>query len=238
MFTSASTCLRPSSSSMALRFHSHPIHGFKDLVQCTRTQSCILSFKPNRIQNTRPKSLCAMNMTAGQSGDPGKINLDHIMDKARKMWESCPQPVKTFPWNRAMENFIQFILDLFLAVFKYLCVPVLAVSSLSEIWYCAREGMLWLVPVPLLLGVAFAGVLREMALEQSPLLKVAEVPWHLIATAIFLALLKLPGPYYPYLGRVFIPHFATGGFLRILYFTVLWYRRPKKALESPPTDSS
>ncbi|CAK9150808.1 unnamed protein product [Ilex paraguariensis] len=167
-------------------------------------------------------------MTAGQSDEPERINLDHMMDKARKLWDRSPQPVKSFPWNRALETFIQLILDLILAVIKYLYVPVLAVTALSEMSYCAHEKKLYLVPFPFLVGVAVAGVLRETALESSPLLKNAEVPWHLIAVAIFFMLLKLPGPYFPYWGRIFIPHFANGVLLRTLWFAFLWYRRPQK----------
>jgi len=43
----------------------------------------------------------------------------------------------------------------------------------------------------------------------------AEVPWHLIAIAVFFVLLKLPGAYYPYWGRMLIPHFANGALLRV-----------------------
>lgn len=111
-------------------------------------------------------------MAAGQSGDPEKINFDHLMNKARKLWDRSPQPVKSFPWKRALENFIQLILDLFVMVVKYLCVPLLAVSSLSEMSYCAHQKKLFLVPIPLLIGIVVAGVIKETALELSPLLKV------------------------------------------------------------------
>lgn len=63
----------------------------------------------------------------------------------------------------------------------------------------------------------------------------AQVPWHLIAIAIFFTLIKLPGPYYPYWGRILIPNIANGGLLRTLWFTFLWYRRPRKAAASPET---
>lgn len=120
-----------------------------------------------------PKIFCAMNMAAGQSDDSGKSKLDQLMEKARKLWESSPQPVKSFPWNRALDNFIQLTLDLILAVIKYLSVPLLAVSSLSEMSYCAHERKLKLVLFPLFFGIAVAGVLRQAALEISPLLKVS-----------------------------------------------------------------
>lgn len=188
-----------------------------------------MSFRQFRaFQNTRPKVLCAINMSAGQSDDHGKFKLDHLMNKARKLWDNCPQSVKIFPWKKALGNFGQLILDLTLAVVKYLCVPLLAVSSLSEMSYCAHERKLFLVPVPLVIGITVAGVLRETALDISPHLKDAEVPWHLIAMAIFFTLIKLPGPYYPYWGRIFIPHFANGGLWRTLWFAFLWNRRPQK----------
>jgi hypothetical protein len=57
----------------------------------------------------------------------------------------------------------------------------------------------------------------------------AEVPWHLFVMAIFFTMLKLPGPYYPFWGRILIPHIANGGLLRTLWFAFLWYRRPQKA---------
>lgn len=126
----------------------------------------------------RPKILNAISMSSGQSDDPVKLKLDYLLDKARILWDRCPQPVKSFPWERALENFIQLILDLILAVVKYLCVPLLAVSSLSEMSYCAHERKLFLVPVPLLIGIAIAGVLRDTAVDVSPLLKVNLLAWN------------------------------------------------------------
>lgn len=124
------------------------------------------------FQNSRHKILCAINMSAGQSDDPGKTKLEHLLDSAMKLWDSTPLPVKSFPWGRAFDNFIQLILDLILAVVKYLSVPLLLVSSLSEMSYCAYQKKLILVPAPLFIGIAVAGVLRQTALDLSPRLKV------------------------------------------------------------------
>lgn len=124
------------------------------------------------LRNAKGTICCAMNMAAGQSGDHEKLNLDQLVNRVRKLWDNSPQPVKSFPWNRALENFIQLILDLFMAVVKFLSVPLLAVSSLSEMSYCAHEKKLFLVPVPLLIGMAIADLLRETILDLSPLLKV------------------------------------------------------------------
>lgn len=111
-------------------------------------------------------------MADGHSDDHGKLNMDQMLDKGREFWNGLPKPIKSFPWNRVLDNFIQRILDVVIAVIKYLSAPVLAVTSLSEMSYCAHERKLFLVPVPLVLGFAVAGILKETAQEVSPLIKV------------------------------------------------------------------
>lgn len=117
-------------------------------------------------------------MSAQESDDHQNINLDRLIAKARKLWDRSPQPVKDFPWNRALENFIQLLIDLSLSVVKYLSVPLLAVSSLSELSYCAHERKLPFVPAPVLLGFVIAKILADTALESSPRLKVKLMVMH------------------------------------------------------------
>lgn len=178
-----------------------------------------------------------MNMTAGQSDEPGKLNVDHLIGEARKLWDASPQPVKSFPWERVFENFVQLLLDLVLTVIKYLALPVLFVTSVSEMSYCAHERKLFLIPIPFLVGAAVAGVLRTAVLESSPSLRNATMPWHLLAIGIFFTLLKLPGPNYPYWGRILIPHLANGALWRTVWLAFMWYIRPNKASETTITDS-
>lgn len=117
-------------------------------------------------------------MSAHQSDDHRKMKLEELLDKARTLWDTSPEPVKNFPWNRALDNFIQLILDLTLAVVKYLSVPLFAVTSISELSYCAHERKLVLVPLPVLFGVAIAGILKETALDLSPRLRVKLLVMH------------------------------------------------------------
>lgn len=121
---------------------------------------------------SRPKILCNMNIAAGQSDEPHKFNLENVIDQARKLWDNTPAPVKNFPWNRALDNFVQLILDIVLTVTKYLYVPVFVVTSVSELSYCAHERKLYITLLPFLVGVAIAGILKSKALESSPYLKV------------------------------------------------------------------
>jgi len=111
-------------------------------------------------------------MSAHQSDDDRKIQLAQLIDKARKLWDSSPEPVKNFPWNTTLGNFIQLVLDLTLAVVKYLAVPVFAVTCISELSYCAHQMKLFVVPIPILLGAAVAGILKDIALESSQRLRV------------------------------------------------------------------
>ncbi|KAF9592738.1 hypothetical protein IFM89_017308 [Coptis chinensis] len=184
------------------------------------------------FQNTTPMVTCAINMTEGDSTGPRRLNLDHILCEIKKVWKSLPQPVKSFPWPEALENFLELILGLVYAVAKYLSVPLLAFTSLSELSYCAHERKMRLVPIPLLTGIVVAGIFKDAALELYPQLKEGEFPWHLVSVAFFLVLLKLPGPYYPYWGRIFIPHFANGGLLRTLWSAIIWYKKPHVAPET------
>ncbi|KAF9590643.1 hypothetical protein IFM89_035961 [Coptis chinensis] len=68
--------------------------------------------------------------------------------------------------------------------------------------------------------------------DDAPDLIEGEFPWHLVSVAFFLILLKLPGPYYPYWGRIFIPHFVNGGLLRTLWSAIMWYKMPHVATET------
>ncbi|KAL4588758.1 hypothetical protein LXL04_001653 [Taraxacum kok-saghyz] len=221
-----SSCLQPSSR-MALSLNAPSVIPFKGRSH----QSNFLSSKPNPLPYIRKscsKILFAMNMNASQPNDHGKPIADLILEKTTKLWDNSPQEVKSFPWTRVLENFTQLIIDIILVVTQYLYIPVMAITSVSEMSYCAHERKLAIIPLPILIGVAIAGVLKNRALKLSPLFKDAKVPWHLYANMLFFTLIKLPGPFYPYWGRIFIPHFANGGLFRTLWFLFLWYRMPRK----------
>ncbi|KAJ0229198.1 Embryo defective 1273 [Hirschfeldia incana] len=195
------------------------------------------SFKAaaNEAKPSKRLFLCrSIHMESDHSGgDSKRLTFDTLLRKAKDVWNDSPQPVKDFPWNRAFENFVQLVLDLAISVIKLLFVPVLAVSSVSEMSYCAHERKLALVPFPLVIGIVVGGVLQGTALNISPRLKEAEVPWHLIAMMMFFTLIKLPGPYYPYWGRLLIPHFANGVLVRALWSMFFWYKKTRNTSGNP-----
>ncbi|KAK9676642.1 hypothetical protein RND81_11G090700 [Saponaria officinalis] len=224
------------SSAMAMSYSTlflNPLSNCKGLSYHTSRRCHILNSKSGFVvPSARPRFSCSASMADGQSSDHGKLKLDHVINTAKKYWDGLPQPVKSFPWNKVLDNFIQLILDIASILIKYLSVPVLAVSSFSEMSYCAHERRLLFVPVPLVLGFAVTGPLVEAASQSLPVIKDADVPWHLISVTVFFTLLKLLGPYYPYWGRICIPHFTNGGLLRVFWMLYSWYQRPKAGVDA------
>ncbi|PKA46947.1 hypothetical protein AXF42_Ash020932 [Apostasia shenzhenica] len=180
----------------------------------------------SRSAISRRSLLRAINLSSDDPGGPAKgLGLDRVLGAAQKLFDDLPQPVKSFPWRRTLECFGLLLFDLACAVARYLSVPVLALSSLSEMSYCGHERKLALVPFPFLLGFAFAGVLADATTELSLCLEEGDLPWHLLLVATFFVMLKLAGPYYFYWGRLLIPHFANGGLWRMLWLVFQWSRQ-------------
>ncbi|KAG0497140.1 hypothetical protein HPP92_001608 [Vanilla planifolia] len=182
-----------------------------------------LSVSISDFQGILPR---AINLSAGSPSDPaGKLGFDDFINLARKLLDDLPQPVKSFPWGRALERFFHIIFSLVCTVAKYLSVPLLAISSLSEMSYCGHERKLTVVPFPFVIGFVMADVLSRTVIDLSPKLQEEECPWHLLVAAISFILLKLPGPYYPYWGRLLIPHFANGGLWKTVFAHVFVVQR-------------
>ncbi|KAG6492718.1 uncharacterized protein LOC122000161 [Zingiber officinale] len=172
----------------------------------------------------------ASSATTSGGSDDSILNLR--IDDILKMFDGFPEPVKNFPWMRVVRIFQSIIFELVLAVLRYLSVPLLAITSLSEMSYCAHERKMGVIPIPFAFGFTLAKVLKGVAEDFSSDLKEGETPWHLFLIASFFTLLKLPGPYYPYLGRLLIPHFANGGLCMSFWLIFMWYRRPHAKSEA------
>ncbi|CAN6460040.1 unnamed protein product [Victoria cruziana] len=233
----ASMCMPDLARSRLLTVTSlrSPCISFRLLKDSTSRRLLPSSFSLLRFQNLRYTVHCAVNSALGPIEGPEKFNFSQVADAAKNLWEGCPQPVKMFPWKKALLSYVNLIFGLAYGVAKYLSIPLLAISSLSEMSYCAHEKKMKLIPIPLFAGAVMAGILKNSLVEASQDLEEEDFPWHLLAIAIFFLLLKLLGPYYPYWGRIFIPHFANGGLWRILWFTFIWYRRPQESSKKMDT---
>ncbi|XP_024529839.1 uncharacterized protein LOC112346051 isoform X2 [Selaginella moellendorffii] len=133
---------------------------------------------------------------------------------------SKPQdPLRSFPWDVAAKRFAARLSDLVWTALKWLTIPVLLVSSASELAYTLVHGKALFVPVSMLLGIALAGIMNEVAKEVSPSLRKG-FPFHLVVIGVGFGLIKMPGPSYPFWGRIILPHFANGGLWQTCY--LIW----------------
>ncbi|KAJ0987110.1 hypothetical protein J5N97_005466 [Dioscorea zingiberensis] len=201
-----------------------------------------MKLSPSQSHRRRHLVPRGINLTAGNYEKPEKMDISGVINALEKQWKNLPQPIKNFPWTKAALNFYHLIFELTCSVAKYLCLPLLAVSSLSEMSYCAHERKMRVIPIPFLLGFAVAGVLKDTAKDLYPDLKEGGgLPRHLLLVAIFFVLLKLPGPYYPYWGRLIIPHFANGALWSIAWSSFMWLRQrqgsPATTLETSHTEN-
>ncbi|KAJ3706055.1 hypothetical protein LUZ61_009760 [Rhynchospora tenuis] len=152
-----------------------------------------------------------------------------IVGYTRKVFDKLPQPIKTFPWSEALSIFQSLVLGLVSTVTKYIGLPLLAISSLSEMAYCSTEGKMGFVPVAFLFGFGLVAAFNNRRFKFFPSLKEEGKPWHLVAVASFFLLLKLLGPYCPYFLRLSVPHFANGGLWCTVWFMFMWYREHPEA---------
>jgi len=79
----------------------------------------------------------------------------------------APEPIRVFPWATAGSLFLQRLLHQFWTVGKWLAIPVLAVSMLSELSYTFMQEKVLIVPAGMIGGIAFAGMMKETAVELS-----------------------------------------------------------------------
>lgn len=136
-----------------------------------------------------------------------------------------PEPIRVFPWGKAGSLFLQRLLHQFWTVGKWLAIPVLAVSMLSEVSYTLLQDRVLIVPVGVIGGIAFAGMMKETAVELSSSLEAGQVPWHLVLLGLFFGALKLIAPYLPLWGRVSVPHFANGGLWHVIKLVIDWRKQ-------------
>eukprot|EP01018_Ginkgo_biloba_P006602 Gb_30168 [translate_table: standard] len=173
----------------------------------------------------------ASSIPTGLSSGPQEIKSFHLESMTIKLWEMCPEPVRVFPWKKACEKVSQRLFNLLVDVAKRLFIPVMVITSLMEIFYSIAQNKELLIPISMLAGCAFAEFFKETATELSQNLKEGGFPWHLLIIGSVFALIKIPGPHYPYWGRIILPHFANGGLWQTIWLAKIWYKKPSKATE-------
>jgi hypothetical protein len=105
--------------------------------------------------------------SSSNNGDEGQQSsvTSNVLDKAS-------EPIRAFPWAKAGNVLLRRLLDQFWTVGKWLAIPVLALSVLSELSYTLLEEKVLIIPVGMVCGIVFTGIMRETALELSPSIEV------------------------------------------------------------------
>ena len=91
-----------------------------------------------------------------------------VMTATAGLWSKAPEPIRVFPWAKAGRLFLERLLEQLWSVGKWLAIPVLAVSMLSELSYTLMQEKVLLIPAGMIGGIAFCGILKETALELLP----------------------------------------------------------------------
>ncbi|KAJ4800858.1 embryo defective 1273 [Rhynchospora pubera] len=183
---------------------------------------------PYHLKRSRDSIYFLTNPAAGQPIRCSGLHSD-LVGYTREVFDKLPQPIKNFPWSEALSIFQILLFGLVSTVTKYIGLPLLAISSLSEMAYCSIERKISVALVAFLFGIGLVAALNDRRLKLFPTFKVEEKPWHLVPVAAFLLLLKLVGPYCPYLLHLSAPHFANGGLWCTVWFMFMWYRKHHEA---------
>jgi len=171
---------------------------------------------------SRPLVQC-VSSTFGSSSNNGDERqqstvISNVVDKAT-------EPIRAFPWAKASSLFLRRLLDQLWTVGKWLAIPMLAVSVLGELAYTLLLERVLVIPVGMICGIVFAGIMRETALELSPRIEEEQTPRHLIALGLLFVALKFIAPYLPTWGRVSVPHFANGGLWQVITLVNDWRKK-------------
>jgi hypothetical protein len=119
-------------------------------------------------------------------------------------------------------------MDQLWTVGKWLAIPALAITVLGELVFnllLENNLAIVVIPVGMICGIVFTGIMKETALEISPSIEDKQAPVHLVALGVLFVALKFLAPYLPDWGRASVPHFANGGLWQVVTLVREWRQR-------------
>lgn len=131
-----------------------------------------------RGQRLQSRSRGLVQCVASSSDKNGEERQQQQQKKNNAMttlMANAPEPIRVFPWATAGSLFLQRLLHQFWIVGKWLAIPVLAVSMLSELSYTLMQEKVLIIPVGMIGGMAFAGLMQDTALELSAIMEVMNI---------------------------------------------------------------
>ncbi|KAI3957082.1 hypothetical protein MKX01_004373 [Papaver californicum] len=180
--------------------------------------SCLL-LSPNKHRQAIMK--CSAKATGfGQLSDPSKLKMQ-FGDFGEKLWQTFPEPVKEFPWKKAVDIMPQRLLSLGMEALKWSLTTLFAFSSLSDILLSISKNKELMIPLGLFIGCAAAGIFNETSKELIPSvsLKAEGLKKNLVAIGVFFVFVKVVSAYLALGASVLLSHVGNGGLLQVLW---LW----------------
>ncbi|CAK9225796.1 unnamed protein product [Sphagnum troendelagicum] len=135
------------------------------------------------------------------------------------------KPVQSFPWHRVSRRLADRLVQSLWTVGKWIMIPVLLLSVLNEVSYTLMQEKLLLIPISMIGGIMFVGILNEVFADISGDVEKIKFPWHLFAIGIVFVLVKGVAPSFPRWAQFILPHFANGGLWQVIWLANLWKKQ-------------
>ncbi|KAG9147159.1 hypothetical protein Leryth_005393 [Lithospermum erythrorhizon] len=161
--------------------------------------------------------LCSMKFpTMDQFSDFSNFEkyLDHVN---WRILEFTPDPVKRFPWKKAVNVALQQLLMTGKEALKLSLLAVFVVGSLSDIVGSISKSKELLVPLGLLVGCAISEFVKDVSQEFLNNNKDVDETWHLLGMGCIFLLLKIIAIKLSLEGQGFVLHVANGALMQVLW---------------------
>ncbi|KAG9440675.1 hypothetical protein H6P81_020840 [Aristolochia fimbriata] len=140
-----------------------------------------------------------------------------LKDLAGRLWISCPESMKEFPWKKAEEVVLDDLIDLGKRVLKGAIVVFFILSSLSDIIFSISTNKELMVPLGLFVGCTMAEFLKEASAEFFQNMEEGGLLWRLIAIGTFFMLVKFVSQNLTIQGNALLSNTGNGGLMQVLW---------------------
>lgn len=121
---------------------------------------------------------CVSSTVGGNNNNNNSNNGDneHTVISSSSI---IPEPIRAFPWAKAGNLFVKKLMDQLWTVGKWLAIPALAITVLGELVFnllLENNLAIVVIPVGMICGIVFTGIIKETALELSSSIEVLPYP--------------------------------------------------------------
>ncbi|XP_068655040.1 uncharacterized protein [Aristolochia californica] len=140
-----------------------------------------------------------------------------LEDLAERLWTSCPESLKEFPWKKAEEVVLDRLLILGKKALKGVIVVFFILSSLSDIAFSISMNRELMVPLGLLVGCTMAEFLKETSGELFQNMEEGGLLRRLVGIGSFFVLMKFVSLNLTIKAKVLLLNIGNGGLMQVLW---------------------